>query len=244
MKCVKKITMIMLLCCMIGCTPKKDELIMVTESGFAPYEFYKNGNIVGVDIEIAKVIASTLNKKLVVKDVAFDAIMNELKSGKADFAAAGLSITEERKKEVDFTVEYAVSNQVVVVKKGSNIKIDKLDGKKIAVQLGTVADSYAKKSYQNAKIVSHKKYLTAAEDVKSGKADAIIMDALPAQKLVEKNKDLIILDGILFTDKYGMAVKKGNKELLEKINEVLKKEMSEGKIEEYTLKYIGESECK
>ncbi len=241
MKYLKGAIVMMLLLYIVGCTHKKDTLVMVTESGFAPYEFYKNGEIVGVDIELAKKVASSLNKKLVIKDVAFDAITNELKSGKADFAAAGFSITEERKKEVDFTVEYAVSNQVVVVKKGSNIKIEELDGKKIAVQLGTVADSYAKKHYKKAKITSHKKYLTATEDVKSGKADLIIMDSLPAKKLVEKNKELTIIEGILFTDKYGMAVKKGNKELLNKINEVLKKEMREGNIEKYTLKYIGEN---
>ena len=83
-----------------GCGKKENELVMVTEAGFAPYEYYKDGQIVGVDIDIANDIAKELGKKLVVKDVAFDSIVNELKSGKADFAAAGMSITEERKKQV------------------------------------------------------------------------------------------------------------------------------------------------
>ena len=75
---------------------KEDVLIMATEAGFAPYEFYKGENIVGVDVEIANEIAKSLNKKLVIKDIDFDSIINEVKSGKADFAAAGLSITEEK----------------------------------------------------------------------------------------------------------------------------------------------------
>lgn len=103
---------------LFGCSNKNsDELVMVTEAGFAPYEYYENNKIVGVDIEIANQIAQALNKKLVVKDIAFDSIINEINAGKADFGAAGMSITEERKKQIDFTIEYATSNQVVIVKK-------------------------------------------------------------------------------------------------------------------------------
>ena len=128
------------------CGKNKNEIIMVTEAGFAPYEYYENGEIVGVDVAIAKEIAKELGKKLVVKNVDFDSIVSELKSGKADFAAAGMSITEERKKQVDFTIEYVTSNQVVVVKKDSSLNdITQLDGKRIAVQLGTVGDSCNRK---------------------------------------------------------------------------------------------------
>lgn len=234
---MKKILILCILLLITGCNRNNNELIMVTEAGFAPYEFYENGEIVGVDVEIAKEIASSMNKKLVVKDVAFDSIINEIKSGKADFAAAGMSITKERLEEVDFTIEYAISNQVVVVKKGSNLTLNDLDGKTISVQLGTVADSYVEKNYKKAKIVRQKKYLTSAEDVKNGKADCIIMDLLPAKELVKDNEELIILDGILFTDKYGMAVKKGNTELLNQINSVLERLVKENKIEEYTLSF-------
>lgn len=226
---------------LIGCSSDSNQLIMVTEAGFAPYEFYQNGQIVGVDIEIAKEIAKSMNKELVIKDIAFDSIINEINTGKADFAAAGMSITPERLEEVDFTIEYATSNQVVVVKKGSSLtNINELDGKRISVQLGTVADSYAEENYKNSEIIRQKKYLSSSEDVKNGKADCIIMDLLPAKELVKENNDLVILDGILFTDKYGMAVKKGNTELLEKINNVLKRLMEENKIEEYTIHFSGE----
>ena len=221
-----------------GCGKNKNEIIMVTEAGFAPYEYYENGEIVGVDVAIAKEIAKELGKKLVVKNVDFDSIVSELKSGKSDFAAAGMSITEERKKQVDFTIEYVTSNQVVVVKKDSYLNdITQLDGKRIAVQQGTVGDSYVTDNYKNSEINRQKKFLVAAEAVKNNKADCIVMDQIPAQQLVSQNPELKILDGILFKDSYGMAVKKGNTELLDTMNTVLQRLIDEGKIEEYIIEY-------
>lgn len=221
-----------------GCGKKDDELVLATEAGFAPYEYYKDGKIVGVDIDIAKEIAKRLDKKLVVKDVSFDFLINEVKSGKADFAAAGISITEERKKEVDFTDEYTVSNQVVVVRKDSPLKnFSELQNKKIAAQLGTVADLYVSENYKDATLVTHKKYLSAVEDVKSKKVDCLIMDELPAKEIVKTNSELKVMDGILFQDKYGMIIKKGNTELKEKINEILKELSDDGTIDNLVLKH-------
>lgn len=89
---MKKIIILLIsLFIITGCTKNTNELVMVTEAGFAPYEYYEGGEIVGVDVDIAKYIASSLNKKLVIKDVSFDSIINEVKSGKADFGAAGIS---------------------------------------------------------------------------------------------------------------------------------------------------------
>ena len=234
-----------LFCCFIclflvsGCSFKDDsKLVLVTEAGFAPYEFYQNGEIVGVDIDIAKEIAKELGKELVVKDVSFDFLINEVKSGKADFAAAGISITDERKKQVDFTDEYTVSNQVVVVKKDSPItSFDEISNKKIAVQLGTVADLYVSDNYPDATLVQHKKYLSAVEDVKANKVDCLIMDELPAKEIVKANSGLKIMDGILFQDRYGMIVKKRNDKLRKQINKVLKRLIDDGTIEKLVLKY-------
>ena len=118
----KVIVLLSFIFLLVGCGKKSDEIVMVTEAGFAPYEFYENGEVIGVDIEISKKIADKLGKKLVIKDVAFDSIINELNSGKADFAAAGMSINPERSEKVDFSIEYITSNQVVVVKEDSDIK--------------------------------------------------------------------------------------------------------------------------
>lgn len=221
-----------------GCKRDDNKLILATEAGFAPYEYYQDGEIVGVDIDIAREIAASLGKELVIKDVSFDFIINEIKSGKSDIGAAGMSITKERLEEVDFSVEYAVSNQVVIVPMDSRItSIDQISNQRIAVQLGTVADSYVNKNYKDATVIRQKKYLSMVEDLKAGKVDLIIMDLLPASEIVKSNDGLKILDEYLFTDKYGMAIKKGNKELLDKVNDVLTRLMSEGKIEEYTIKH-------
>ena len=242
MKSIKKVMSLVLIVCtiffMTGCGKNENELVLATEAGFAPYEYYEDGKVVGVDIDIAKEIAKELGKELVIKDVSFDFVINEVKSGKADFAAAGISITSEREKEVDFTIEYTTSNQVVVVKKGSPItKFDDIKDKKIAVQLGSVADLYVEENYKKATIVPHKKYLSAVEDVKTNKADCIIMDELPAREIVKENDNLVILDGFLFQDKYGMIVKKGNDELKDKINKVLERMKNDGTIDKLVLEH-------
>ena len=224
---------------LFGCNKDDNKLVMVTEAGFAPYEYRDSSGIVGVDVDIAREIAAAMGKELEIKDVAFDSLINELNSGKADFAAAGMSINEERKKEVDFSIEYVSSKQVVVVRKDYNkIKnINDLNGKTISVQLGSVADTYVTKNFKNSKIVRQKKFLSAAEDVKAKKSECIIMDELPAKELVKNNSELTILKIELFTDKYAIAVKKGNTELLNKINEVLEKLIEEGKIEEFVINH-------
>ena len=234
----KFMSLVMSILLLTGCKRDDNKLILATEAGFAPYEYYQDGEIVGVDIDIAREIAASLGKELVIKDVSFDFIINEIKSGKSDIGAAGMSITKERLEEVDFSVEYAVSNQVVIVPMDSKItSIDQISNQRIAVQLGTVADSYVNENYKDATVIRQKKYLSMVEDLKAGKVDLIIMDLLPASEIVKSNDGLKILDEYLFTDKYGMAIKKGNKELLDKVNDVLTRLMSEGKIEEYTIKH-------
>ena len=231
--------MVLFLC--TSCGKNENELVMVTEAGFAPYEYYEDGEIVGVDVDIAKEIAKEMGKELVIKDVAFDSIINEVNSGKADFGAAGISYDEERAKQVDFTINYAVSKQVVVVREGSSIDdIDKIINQKIAVQLGSTGDMYVTENYPNAEIVRQKKYLAAVQDLKSAKVDLIVMDELPAQEILKTNDRLVILDEELFTDSYGMVVKKGNTELLNTINDVLTRLQNEGKIEEFMINHTTE----
>lgn len=237
MKRLGLIIFIMILMC--GCTKKNEnQLVMVTEAGFAPYEYYENGEVVGVDVDIAKEIAKYLGKKLVVKDIAFDSIINEVKTGKADFGAAGISYSDDRAKNVDFSINYAISKQVVIVNNNSSItNVNGISNKKIAVQLGSIADTFVTEKYKSANVVRQKKYLAAIEDLKTGKVDCVVMDELPAKEIVSKNEGIKILDGSLTNDSYGMVVKKGNKELLDAINIVLQKLKDEGKIDEFIIKH-------
>ena len=239
MKIIFLLVLVLFLC--TSCGKNENELVMVTEAGFAPYEYYEDGEIVGVDVDIAREIAKEMGKELVIKDVAFDSIINEVNSGKADFGAAGISYDEERAKQVDFTINYATSKQVVVVREGSSIDdIDKISNQKIAVQLGSTGDMYVTENYPNAEIVRQKKYLAAVQDLKSSKVDLIVMDELPAQEILKTNDGLVILDEELFTDSYGMVVKKGNTELLNTINDVLTRLQNEGKIEEFMINHTTE----
>lgn len=237
MKRLCLIIFIMILMC--GCTKKNEnQLVMVTEAGFAPYEYYENGEVVGVDVDIAREIAKYLGKKLVVKDIAFDSIINEVKTGKADFGAAGISYSDDRAKNVDFSINYAVSKQVVIVNNNSSItNVNGISNKKIAVQLGSIADTFVTEKYKSANVVRQKKYLAAIEDLKTGKVDCVVMDELPAKEIVSKNEGIKILDGSLTNDSYGMVVKKGNKELLDAINMVLQNLKDEGKIDEFIIKH-------
>ena len=225
-----------------GCGKRNsNELIMVTEAGFAPYEYYENSEVVGVDVDIAREIAKEMGKTLVIKDIAFDSIINEVKTGKADFGAAGISYSGERAKNVDFSINYAVSKQVVIVKNDSSITdINSIGNKKIAVQLGSVADTFVTDEYDEATIVRQKKYLAAIEDLKVGKVDCVVMDELPAKEIVNSNTGIKILNGALTNDSYGMVVKKGNKELLEVINKVLNRLSSDGSIDRYIIAHTGE----
>lgn len=225
--------------CVTGCKKEKESLVLVTEAGFAPYEYYKDGEIVGVDIEIASRIADYLGRELVVKDVAFDSIINEVKVGKSDIGAAGISYSSERAREVAFTDNYASSKQVIVVKNDSLImNKDDLSGR-VAVQLGTVADTYLTGSNFDVVLVREKKFLAAIQDLRDDKVDAVVMDELPASSLI--TSDMRILDDALIVDNYGMVVSLENTELLNACNEVINSMKESGEIDSIILSHMGVS---
>jgi polar amino acid transport system substrate-binding protein len=147
-------------------------------------------------------------------------------------------VTPEREEEMDFTIEYATSKQVVVVKKDAG-KIaspeEVTEGTIVGVQMGTTGDFYCEDL--GCEVKQYNKYAEAAMELKNDKLDCIVMDSLPAEQLVAANDDLEILDGELFTDKYAIAVKKGNTELVEQMNEVLQQLIDEGKIDEFTINH-------
>ena len=179
----KIIIFILCLFMLTACSNNKEKLVLVTEAGFAPYEYYENGEIVGVDIDIAKEIAKSLDMELEIKDVYFDSIINEVKTGKSDFGAAGISYTEERAKEVNFSIDYMISRQIMIVKNDSNITgPSDLFDQKVAVQLGSVADSYITEELPNITIVREKKFLAAIQDLMDDKVDCVVMDEVPAKE--------------------------------------------------------------
>ncbi len=215
-------------------------LVMATEATFPPYEYMSGSDIVGVDVDIAKEIAAELGLELVIEEMPFDAVIAAVDSGKADFAAAGISITEERKQTVDFSIEYATSKQVILTKADSGIAGEAdLNGKTVGVQLGTVADLALTDDYPEVVVERYNKYTDAVNDLINGRVDALVLDSLPAESLKTMDESLVICDNELFTDVYAICVKKGNTELLSTIDAVLQRLISEGKVDEFTQAHLA-----
>ena len=174
----------------------------------------------------------------------FSVLAPELSSDKGDFVAAGMTVTDDRKKNMDFTDTYYDAAQAIIVKKGSDIKTrEDLAGKTAGVQEGTTGDLYCTDDdgKSDVKVGTTKRYNKGADavtDLLNGKIDAVVIDDFPAIKFVSKNPDkLVKLDDALTVEKYAIAVKKGNKELLDTINGVIKEMKSNGEIEKIADKY-------
>ncbi|MDR7811706.1 basic amino acid ABC transporter substrate-binding protein [Lacrimispora sp.] len=214
------------------------KLVMVTNAEFPPYEYYDKNKIVGIDVDIARAIADKMGVELDVQDMAFDSLIPAVQSGKADFTAAGMTVNEDRKKNVDFTDTYAEAAQVIIVKEGSEIKTpDDLTGKKIGVQTGTTGDIYAD-DIENADVNRYNKGMEAVMALTQDKIDAVIIDREPAKVFVKENAGLVILDEAFTEEEYAIAVKKDNKELLDKINGAIKELKESGELKKIVDKYI------
>lgn len=225
---------------------EKGTLVWGTNAAFPPFESKDgNGNVVGVDAEIAKAVADELGVELVVEDMEFDSLPAALKSGKIDIIGAGYTENDERLQEMDFSSKYFTAKQVVVVKKGSKAITDKdsLAGKKIGVQTGTTGDTQCASKIEGAEVSRYDSMQLACEDVKNGKLDCVIGDNLTIGFILNKmDGELEIVEGVSYEDEeYGFAVKKGDTELNEVVNKVIEKLKSEGQIDQWVNKYnVGE----
>lgn len=217
----------------------KGTLVMATNAEFPPYEYHDGGEIVGIDVEIARAIATEMGMDFEIEDIAFDSIIPEITSGKADFGAAGMTVTEDRKVSVDFSDPYATATQVIIVKEGSEITTpDDLTGKTIGVQLGTTGDIYAG-DVEDATVERYNKGFEAVQALTQDKIDAVMIDGEPAKVFVEENEGLKILDEAFTTEEYAICVKKGNTELLEGINAAIAKLKESGELQKIVDKYIA-----
>lgn len=229
-----------------GCGKKEEDsntLIVGTEAGFPPYEYMEGDKVVGIDMDIAQAIADSMGKELVIKNMDFDGALLAVQNGTIDILAAGLSIDPERDKVMDFSIDYAEANEVIVVSKENpavaTVDNEGLADKIVGVQQGNTADYYVEDNVSAKEIKRYTKFAQAAEDLKNGKIDCIIMDQIPAEELVSSNPELAVMDGILFTDKYAIAVDEGNKELLDEVNKVVQDLKDSGKIEEFASKHAN-----
>ena len=241
---MKKILSLALAVCLgvialTGCSSTPDVIKMGTNAAFPPYEFKEGEEFVGIDVEIAEAIAKELGSTLEVVDMEFDSIITAVNQGEVTFGMAGMTVTDERKLEVDFTTSYATGVQSVIVTEDSAIaSIDDLSEKKIGVQLGTTGDIYATDDYGADFVTQYGKGADAVIALKGGDVDAVIIDNEPAKAFVAENEGLKILDTEYAVEDYAIAVKKGNQELLDDINAALEKLTADGTIDNIIAKYI------
>ena len=220
-------------------TVQKGKLVMVTNAEFPPYEFHDQNAIVGIDVEIAGAIAEQLGLELEIEDIAFDSIIPEIVSGKADIGAAGMTVTEDRKQNVDFSDTYAHATQVIIVKEDSEIKgVADLEGKIMGVQQGTTGDIYVSGDYGDAAVERYAKGMEAVQALAQGKVDAVVIDGEPAKQYIKEVEGLKIIDESYTDEDYAIAIKKGNTAMVEAVNKALAELKSEGKLDEIVAKYI------
>ena len=217
-------------------------LTMATQATFPPYEFLRGQEIVGIDVEISRAVADHLGLKLHVENMEFDSVITSVVSGKADLGASGITVTEDRRKNVDFSVPYVETSIVVVYLKANPFTdVSCLKGRKIGVQSGTTSDAYVVKTFQ----VEPERFKTPVEAcaaLLAGRCEYVISDIDPARNSVKGNDQLAVSD-VLFSEEYSIAVPKRRPELLAAVNGVIAAAKADGRLAKWRADYTAESDA-
>jgi polar amino acid transport system substrate-binding protein len=215
-----------------------------TSADFPPFEYIENGQFVGFDMDLMREIAKIAGFELKFVDMSFDSLIPALRAGQIDVAAAAMTITEERKKVVDFSMPYWTADQSIIVKADSDLTITVLFGKyRIGVQTGTTGDLWCTENLVEKGLLPERNlkrydtFILALGDLLNGNIDAIVLDS-PVANRFAATKPVKVVGIIVTGEQYGIAVRKGNKELLDKINQALKTLIETGKINEFIDKYF------
>jgi len=215
-----------------------------TSADFPPFEYIENGQFVGFDMDLMREIAKIAGFELKFVDMSFDSLIPALRAGQIDVAAAAMTITEERKKVVDFSMPYWTADQSIIVKADSDLTITVLFGKyRIGVQTGTTGDLWCTENLVEKGLLPERNlkrydtFILALSDLLNGNIDAIVLDS-PVANRFAATKPVKVVGIIVTGEQYGIAVRKGNKELLDKINQALKTLIETGKINELIDKYF------
>ena len=244
------LVMILALCACGGgksMTTQKGKLVMATNASFPPYEFISDVDsttIVGIDAEIAGLIAKNLGLELVIEDMEFASLITAVQTGKVDIAMAGMTVTEERKQNVNFSETYAKGVQSIIVPEGSPITtVDDLYAEGvnyiIGVQESTTGHIYSEDDFGAENVLAVSNGALAVEALLAGKCDCVIIDNEPAKAYVAANAGLKILDTAYAEEDYAIAVGKNNTDLLNAINEQLAKLIADGSVKAVIDKYIS-----
>lgn len=226
-------------------------LIMYTDAAFPPFEYLgDSGDVYGVDVDIAQAIADELGVELQVENVVFDTIVASVQSGKADIGAAGMTITEERLEQVDFSTEYVTSVQYIIVPEDTDVTVlEDMAGFSIGVQTGTTSDFIISDEVEgvlagtDAECVWYDNSIEAGQDLLNGRIDAVVADQLPAENIVASNDglkcfELVYEDGSVTDESYGIAVAQDS-DLLDVVNQVIDELIADGTIDASIIAHTG-----
>ena len=245
-KVVVILSMAMLVCGLAACggdsAKNSDTITFGTNAEFPPFEFVASNGVIGqydgIDMAIAKQIAEKNGMTAEIENMEFDSLLIALENGQIDAVIAGMTVTDERKEEADFSTPYYEATQVMIVKEDSDIKkASDMEGKRICVIQGYTGETcvndmgYAYEAF--------KKGTEAVMELVNGKCDVVVIDSATAKKYVSDNEGLkIVEDPAAFEgEQYAIAVKKGNTELLDKINKVIEEMLADGTISDLAVKY-------
>ena len=235
----------MLLCAFASCGAKGKTLAQVKEAGkltiatspdFPPFESLEGNEVVGIEVDIMKLIAKELGVELEIIQMDFDSVLLGVQSAKYDCGMSGITATPDRKENMLFTAPYYMAAQVIVVKEGSDIKGKAdLEGKKVSVQTGTTADEGCTEAGYNVQA------FTANADAKAalttGKVDAWVVDNLTALQMVEDGDGLVVLDENMTDEPYAFAFAFGSEDLVAEIDKILTKLVDDGTVEAIFAEY-------
>ena len=221
-------------------TIQEGKLIMSTNATFPPYEMTDdNGNVVGIDADIAAAIAEKLGLELVIDDMDFDAALLAVQQGKSDMVMAGVSVDPEREAVMDFSTSYATGVQVVIVKEGSDVTLDNLGEQLIGTQRGTTGDIYCTDDYGADHVAAYDNGISAVQALMNDQVDCVVIDQAPALEFVAANPGLTILETEYANEDYAIGVNKGNTALLDAINNALAELTADGTIQSILDSYIS-----
>lgn len=221
------------------------ELVFGTNAEFPPFEFISAEGVIGeydgIDISIAKQLAEDNGMTVRIENMEFDSLLVAVQNGQIDAAIAGMTIKPERLESVDFSIPYYKATQVMIVKEDSTIaKATDMKDKKIAVIQGYTGESCVKD--MGYEYEAFKKGSDAILELLNGRCDVVVLDSATSKNYVANNDGIkIVEDADAFEgEEYAIAVKKGNKELLDKINATLEKMLADGTIEALGAKYADQ----
>ena len=221
-------------------TVNAGKLTMSTNAAFPPYEMTTDtGDFEGIDIEVAGAIAKKLGLELQVDDMDFDAALLAAQNGKSDMVMAGVTVTDERLKVMDFSDTYAEGIQSIIVPEGSDIATaDDLSGKAIGTQRGTTGYLYCTDDFGEENVIAYDDGLTAVQALNNGQVDAVVIDNAPAQEFVAANPGLKVLDTSYAEEDYAIGMAKGSA-LEDAVNKALEELKADGTLQAIVDKYIN-----